>query len=346
MVAVNEQNDIVRISAFLAGKVRKIARNPSVRSTIAVVCGIGIVFGGWYFSGYPPVVRIKGQALSALAFTPDGNVLATGTLTPGPRGYVTSPIRFLSSVDGADVKPSLNTDLIPDSDQFSSSPEISHTEFSPNGKLLAVLQDKYEQKRKNISDLMMFAWEKGELLFTIPVRKNLGTRFSTVPARFFSQDSKWLMWMEEGPVDELLVRVWDLENGKEAYVLRNAVHPVFSLDSTTLATIRLPVKFGIEEPFTVQLWDLRSGTLRQTLPLKGSGYGGWRPIPSFSPDGRLLAENSAGNGGEQTVEVYETATSKRVFQLDAWSGQLLADGSLWSRSRITTCNSGIPTPGS
>jgi WD40 repeat protein len=285
-----------------------------------------LVTAAWFLAGYSPLIRIENQALSPLAFTPNGNVLAVGTLVPdGLMPKPVSPVRFINSVNGAEVETSLSTRDPQQPDTPVVHREIIRAEFSPDEKLLTILQEHPDIRSQDKLELVVFARTKREQLIKIPIpfARSAADHNRMLPTSFFSPDSKWMLWVEY-PFPECSVRVWDLENGKVACTLPKVCNPIFSPDSKTLATIqywRLPVK----ESFAVQLWDIPTGALRKTIPLKGVSEG-WSPQPSFSPDGRLIAVGSRGAGGDQYVEVFEIETGDRVFQQESWSPQFLADG--------------------
>ncbi len=301
---------------------------------------VGILaIGGlaWAMAGYEPQLRLEKKKLGPLAFTPKGDVLLAGTLVEDGLAILTvSPVRFLRSADGSEAEPPLETFVAPPEEKPAVPRQIHRAEFSPDGKMLAILQDHHEFKRREEIELIVFARDTRERLLSvaIPYPVNAADKHNAIPHHLFSPDSKWLLWVEY-PFPERSIKVWDLTSKKEAYTLPKVCYPVISPDSTLIATTQFNRTLG-KEPFAVQLWDIRTGTLRQTLPLQGTSEG-WRPWSSFSPDGKLLAASSRDTNGNQWVEVFETTTGKRVFQQDAWSPHLLADG----KTLITVKNNDV-----
>lgn len=303
--------------------------NPSRQRLLWLIALLGIIaicIGAWTWAGYEPHLRLDNQKLAPLAFTPQGDVLAAGThIQDGMNFKPVSPVRFLRSADGTEAEPPLTTLVVPLQGNPPIPREIIRTEFSPDGKLIAVLQEHHDFNRPDELELLVFARDTREPLAIIPVphTANAADKASALPRGLFSPDSKWLLWVEY-PFTGRSVKVWDLAGKKEAYTLPKVCYPVVSPDSTLIATTHFWRTLG-KEPFAVQLWDIHTGALRQTLPLQGTSEG-WKRWPSFSPNGRLLAVNSRDNNGKQIVEVFETTTGKRVFQQDAWSPHLLPDG--------------------
>lgn len=293
---------------------------------LALVGIIAIGWLAWALAGYEPQLRLENQKLAPLAFTPKGDVLAAGTFVQdGLSLLAVSPVRFLRSTDGSEAEPPLETFVASPEEKPPIPRQILRAEFSPDGKMLAVLQEHHEFRRRDEIELIVFARDTRERLLTVsvPYPANAADKSSTIPYHLFSPDSKWLLWVEYA-FPERAVKVWDLTSKKEAFTLPKVCYPVVSSDSTLIATTHFWRTLG-KEPFAVQLWDIRTGALRQTLPLLGTSEG-WKRGPSFSPDGRLLAVNSRDNNSKQIVEVFDTTTGKRVFQQDAWSPHLLSDG--------------------
>jgi WD40 repeat protein len=293
---------------------------------LALVCIVSIGGLAWALAGYEPQLRLDNKKLVPLAFTPKGDVLLVGTqVQDGLSLQSVSPVRFLRSADGTEAEPPLETFVAPKDENPPIPRQILRAEFSPDGKLLAILQDHHDFKRREEIELIVFVRDTRERLLTIaiPYVLNAADKASTIPHHLFSPDSKWLQCVEY-PFPDRTVKVWDLNNKKEAYSLPKVCYPVISPDSTLIATTQFRRTLG-KDPFAVELWDLRTGTLRQTLPLQGTTEG-WKRSPSFSPDGRLLAVNSRDSNSKQTVEVFDITTGKRVFQQDAWSPHLLSDG--------------------
>lgn len=304
-------------------------------SVVTLVIGLAAVT--WFISGYGPLLQLKSRPMMPLAFTPRGDVLATGELVQdGLSLKPVSPIRFLNSVNGVEVGPPFPT-LSPPLDGNPLIPrEILHAEFSPDGSLLAVLQEHHDFKRIEELELIVFVRATQERLInvSIPYSSSAADKACTLPRTLFSPDGKWLLCVEYS-FPERSVRVWDLQSGTEKYTLSKLCYPVFSPDSIMIAMTQYWRTRG-DEPFAVQLVDVQTGALRRTINLQGTSEG-WCPWPSFSPNGELLAVNSRDGKGKQTVEVFETASGTRVFQQEAWSPHLLSNG----RTLVTVKNQDV-----
>lgn len=301
---------------------------------VAVVTGLATAT--WSISGYEPLWQLTNRPMMPLAFTHRGDVLATGELVQdGPSLKPVSPIHFFNSVNGTEVEPPLATLSAPNVGSPPIPREILFAEFSPDGRLLAVLQE-HQDINANDLELIVFERETGERLISdsIPYARLAADKASTFPSTLFSPDSKWLLCVEF-PLPERSVRVWDLESGEQSSTLSKVCYPVFSPDGSMIATTQYFRTRG-DEPFAVQLWDVRTGAIQKTIRLQGSSEG-WSPWPSFSPDGKLIAVNSRDDSGKEVVEVFETASGKRVFQREAWSPHLLSDG----RTLLTVENQNV-----
>jgi WD40 repeat protein len=108
--------------------------------------------------------------------------------------------------------------------------------------------------------------------------------------------------------DDWTVRLWEVRSGRSVQVLRghnDIVKSVaFSPNGRLLAS-------GSDDG-TIKLWEVASGTLVRTL----QGHAGLVKSVAFSPDGSLLASGSS----DQTIKLWEVATGRLARTVLGHSG--------------------------
>jgi outer membrane protein assembly factor BamB len=249
---------------------------------------------------------------AALAFSPDGKVLAVGAwdtvklveLASGKQ--LPAPARFkdwvcsvafspdgkrLGSSGGSEFKPARNDNktsaeikLWDVAARKELGPLSGHTNkvfsavFAPDGKTLAT----------GSADRTIRLWDAA----TGEARLVLRGHAEAVSSLAFSADGKTLAsasW-------DRTVKLWDAATGRERGSLSGHEEEVFTVavspDGRTLAT------GGAD--WTIRLWDL--ATAKEQAVLKG--HGGAVYSLAFSPDGRTLASGS----GDETVRLWDVAT--------------------------------------
>jgi WD40 repeat protein len=254
-----------------------------------------------------------GDGVTAVAFSPDGKALATGSRDNTVRLW-----------DTASRKP-LGEPLRGHKDW------VSSVAFSPDGKTLAT----------GSGDKTVRLWDT---VSRRPLGEPLRGHQDSVSSVAFSPDSKTLA---TGSGDKT-VRLWDTASRKPlGEPLRGHEGPVssvaFSPDGKTLATGSgnqpLVMRRGNRVDNTVRLWDTAS---HEPLgdPLRGHEH--WVSSVAFSPDGKTLATGSEDN----TVRLWDTASRKplgeplRGHEGNVWSvafspdGKTLASGSLDKTVRL------------
>ncbi|KAJ5378100.1 uncharacterized protein N7496_005509 [Penicillium cataractarum] len=226
--------------------------------------------------------------VTSLAFSPDGQLLASGSrdhLQPSDRAFL-----VWDTSTGA-LQPQ----------RFEShSNRLCSVAFSPGGQLLASVCDKTVQ-----------LWD----VATRALQRTLKGHQNSVNALSFSPDGR-LLASGSGERFEKIdnsVRLWDTATGALRQTLRNYEGPVnslaFSPDGLLLA---------VASTCTIQLLDAATGNLRRTLE------GGRTFVESvaFSPNGRLLASGSNGLRGlpDEPLKLWDVATGTLHRVIDCDSG--------------------------
>jgi WD40 repeat protein len=262
------------------------------------------------------------DAVSCLAFSPDGNKLATGGVDKAVKIWSLEDTRELhvyhghtgavSSVafspDGKtlatagaersiriwDANSEPGTRVLPASEQSSSAMVPS-----PNAKQLLLLQGSFFGLKYNLVEA-----ESGKLLHTLRSLVFFGGFFSDIKVRF-SPDGRSLATTD----GKTLVQVWDVDGGKEKATLRGHSQQVtalaFSAGGRIIATADSgkPINLqdlatkgraaldraAAESDKTIKVWDVETGHERLTLRADIA------PLAmEFSPDGRRLAVVGSG----------------------------------------------------
>jgi serine/threonine-protein kinase len=227
------------------------------------------------------IAEFKGHRgwVTALAFSPDRNMLASGG--------VDGPVRLCRFTRNPPSQEVLSHTQVP---------EVNSMVFSPDNHTLAV----------GSGTLAGFVWLWD--LSTEPPQERAVLRGHRAPvdALAFGQDGKQLV---TGSCDKTM-RLWSLagDQPSERAVLRGHTDSIKSLafapDGKTLAS-------GAQDG-TLRLWDVSRTRPKELVPLK------WRAGPvnsvAFSPDGQILACASP----DQTVRLWDVTTAdpreRAVFQ--------------------------------
>ncbi|MEH2347119.1 MAG: WD40 repeat domain-containing protein [Nostoc sp.] len=282
------------------------------------------------------------NAVSAVSFSPDGKMLASGSDDNTVKLWDTSTGKEIKTLTGH-TNSVCGVSFSPDGKMLASGSDdntvklwdtstgkeiktlTGHTNsvcgvsFSPDGKMLASGSDDNTVKLWDIS--------------TGKEIRTLTGHTSSVLGVSFSPDGKVLA----SGSDDNTVKLWDTSIGKEIKTLtghKNGVWDVsFSPDGKILAS-------GSADN-TVKLWDTSIGKEIKTL----TGHTNLVRGVSFSPDGKMLASGSADN----TVKLWDTSTGKEIRTLTGHTnsvrgvsfspdGKMLASGSddktvkLWDTS--------------
>jgi WD40 repeat protein len=227
--------------------------------------------------------------VKALAFSPDGKVLAGGGhWWPQPHGGVViwdaATFKKIATLSGH-------------------SDRVNRVVFSPDGKTLASCSSD--------KTLRLWDWKMNKEILTLEP-SDLG-----IWDVAFSPDGKTL-----ASTDGRTLTLWDVAQGKERTTVETSGRPIFSPDGKTLATILYisgPVKEDFSEPKgEIHFHDAATGEIREKIPLD--------VVPesaAFSPDGKILAvacrgkERVSAKGqklGEPRLVEGEVSGSIRLFE--------------------------------
>jgi WD40 repeat protein len=211
---------------------------------------------------------------SRLAFSPDGKYLACGG---------TEAIRLHETATGRELRRFPHPCLF-----------VHALAFSPDGRTLAAAEEE-----------VFSLWDvaTGQRLHHYPAHE------SAVGAVCFSPDGARLA---SGDTAAGTAIIWDLQTRKPRHFLRGhfpgVVSSAFSPDGKVLATgdgYRPPGSGNLDAK--IRLWDASDGRLLRQFPGHLAGV----HSVAFAPDGRTLASG----GHDARAKVWEVATGKRLYQI-------------------------------
>jgi WD40 repeat protein len=242
--------------------------SPDGKTVAAPACGkFDGTFGLWLILWEAETGEIRhklkhGTEVRALGFSPDGEMVASGTGCGGAEGEVESVL--LWDVKTGRLLRTLNTrDL-----------EADKLVFSPDGKLLAAVHDPVLDHSKGSAEVTLWDAAEGKWSQALPDSEG-------IQVIAFSSDGKTLL----GAARTKLL-VWDVATRKtiqQSDLKTTEVHAgnaAFSPDGKTLA---------VPDKHDVALFDVK--TAKRTKTLEGGEGFIWSL--SFSPDGKTLAGGSS-----------------------------------------------------
>ena len=225
---------------------------------------------------------------SALAFSPDGNLLAWGNW----KGIV----HIVDLVTGKEIK----AFQVCESGFFES--PFAGLQFTSAGVLLALGRQ----------PAVLSVWQTGKELVNHPIQP-LGEH--TLYGRLSPDGKRVLFWTE----NSVGLRFLNVETGREEELAAGHWKPVFKMaaspDSKTLASN--------SSDGTIRLWDLQTG--RELRRWEPHGFWGARDI-AWSPDGKVLASCAADImvWRKGTVRLWDPETGREVRKWETEANTRLA----------------------
>jgi WD40 repeat protein len=271
--------------------------------TLAV--GIEAAIRLWDIATGKEVRKLPGSpgGLGALAFAPDGKVLAKA-------GANDRAVVLYETASGTE----LGRLSVRRSHEASLFPVPTLLAFSPNGKVLAA-----GCRSESPADDTVYLWDPAT---GVELRRIKAASFG-VACLAFSADGKTLV----SGGNDCAVHLWDTATGDELRPFRAGHHArilamAYSPDGRALAT------GGMDG--MICLWDLVTGNLRSALDHKA----GWVCRLVFSPDGAH---------SDKSIRLWELATAREVRRLSGYAGGYVSSLAISPDGRTLAATGGAGT---
>jgi WD40 repeat protein/tetratricopeptide (TPR) repeat protein len=261
-----------------------------------------------------------GEAVRSVAFSPDGSILASGSLDKSVQLWQVSDGALLQKLTGEGQGPVESVAFSPDGQMLASGARdgavrlwrvsdgtvsktltghtvvVNSVAFSPDGAILA--------SGSNDGTVILWDVQSDELLRTLETP-------AEVEAVALSPAGKILASGGGRPG----VMLWDMESGETLSTLGGHISTIsklsLSIPSLAFSPDGVILASGCSDS-TVVLWDVGSGQWLQTL----TGHTQEVHSVAFSPDGLLLASGSL----DKTVMVWDTEGGQPVCVLEGHNG--------------------------
>jgi WD40 repeat protein len=236
-----------------------ISTTTKLRSYLCVGCSIVFLLGVLVDSAVsqsptritPELALQTGDAAGSIAFSPDGKILATGSVDDSLKLWDLSSGMQLRTLSAQDHK-------------------VKGVAFSPDGHLLATAGGRDQ-------DVKLWDAESGREIRTLSYRRS-GARADLEAIKVeFSPDGEWLA----AAGNDNSVTAWEVSSGTSAGVF----HPSNGLDSVVAVHMHAHLAASVDpDTESVIIWNLESGKSVGTL----SGHTDVLRTLVFSGDGRYL----------------------------------------------------------